>query len=74
MKTTGVLLVVVAGLTGSGLACDRCAIYSATQAQGEAGKGPFAGLAEQFTHFGTVRVDGSEVPNEANQHFDSSIS
>src|SRR5258705_3250276 len=55
-------------------ACDLCAIYSASQARGEVGKGPFAGVAEQFTHFGTVQVDGHEVPNPSGQYLDSSIS
>lgn len=30
-------------------------------------------LAEQFTHFGTVQVDGSEVANPTGQYLDSSI-
>jgi len=37
--------------------CDLCAIYSATEAQG-GGKGFYAGLAEQFTKFGTLQLDG----------------
>jgi hypothetical protein len=56
------------------LACDLCAIYAATSAQGEAGKGPFLGVAEQFTHFGTVQVDGKQVANPSGQYLDSSIS
>ena len=55
-------------------ACDLCAIYSAAQSRGEIGKGAFAGVAEQFTHFGTVQVDGVEVPNAAGQYLNSSIS
>src|SRR5881628_3349846 len=54
--------------------CDLCAIYSANQARGEIGKGPFAGVAEQFTHFGTLQQDGDEVPNPTGQYLDSSIS
>ena len=38
-------------------ACDLCAIYSATEAQ-NGGKGVYAGLAEQFTEFGTLQLDG----------------
>ena len=55
------------------VACDLCAVYSAAQARGEIGAGIFAGVAEQFTHFGTVQVDGTEVPNTADQYLDSSI-
>jgi hypothetical protein len=29
--------------------------------------------SEQFTHFGTVQIDGREVPNPTDQHLDSSI-
>jgi len=56
------------------IGCDLCAIYSATQARGEIGKGFYAGVAEQFSHFGTVQVDGRKVPNEVGQYLDSSIS
>src|ERR1044072_7714162 len=30
-------------------------------------------VAEQFTHFGTVQIDGSEVANPTGQYLDSSI-
>ena len=30
-------------------------------------------ISEQFTHFGTVQIDGREVPNPTDQHLDSSI-
>src|SRR5881296_1054795 len=56
------------------VACDLCAIYSAAQARGEVGQGPFAGVAEQFTHFGTVQIDGERVGNPSGQYLDSSIS
>ena len=55
-------------------ACDLCAVYSATQAHGEIGKGFSAGVAEQFTHFGTLQDNGAKVPNEVGQTLDSSIS
>jgi len=67
-------VVVTVGSVGSASACDLCAVYSAAQAHGEIGKGPFAGLAEQFSHFGTVQVDGHEIPNEAGQFMNSSVS
>jgi len=65
MKRIALSALMTAWLAGSTWACDLCAIYSASQAQGETGKGPFAGIAEQFTHFGTVQVDGTEIPNVA---------
>src|SRR5262249_52393390 len=42
-------------------ACDLCSIYSAQEAQG-GGRGWFAGVAEQFTHFGTLQNDGQREP------------
>jgi hypothetical protein len=56
------------------VACDLCSIYSATQARGEIGKGFYSGVAEQFTHFGTMQVDGQKVPNDVGQYLDSAIS
>jgi hypothetical protein len=35
--------------------------------------GLYGAVAEQFTHFGTVQVDGREVPNPTGQYLDSSI-
>ncbi len=55
-------------------ACELCAIYSASQARGEVGQGPFLGVAEQFTHYGTLQSEGSEVPNPTGQYLDSSVS
>ena len=54
------------------LACDFCAVYTATEAH--AGKGFYGGVAEQFTHFGTLQDTGQVVPNEARQYLDSVIS
>ena len=54
-------------LAGSSLACDLCSIYSAAQAHGEIGEGVFAGVAEQFTHFGTLLQDGSKIENTEGQ-------
>src|ERR1041385_2713771 len=58
----------------SAMACDFWAVYSATQAAGDLGKGFYAGLAEQFTHFGTMQDNGHEVANPTGQYLDSSIS
>ena len=33
----------------------------------------YGAVAEQFTHFGTVQIDGREVGNPTDQHLDSSI-
>jgi hypothetical protein len=56
------------------LACDLCAIYAATEAQGGRGRGFFGGVAEQFTDFNTLQIDGHNVPNEGNQYLNSSLS
>ena len=58
----------------SSSACDLCAVYSVTQAHGEIGKGFSAGVAKQFTHFGTLQDSGAEVANDTGQSLDSSIS
>ena len=70
-----VSLSVLAGVVASSAsACDLCSIYSATQARGEIGRGFYFGIAEQFSHFGTVQVEGRTVPNDSGQYLDSSIS
>ena len=61
-------------LTSPALACDLCALYSAAQARGEVGQGFFGRVAEQFTHFGTVQIDGAKAPNPTGQYLNSSIS
>src|SRR5438477_6159772 len=66
--------VLSSAVTAPALACDLCSIYSAAQARGEIGKGFYSGVAEQFTHFGTVQVDGQKVSNDVGQYLDSSIS
>jgi hypothetical protein len=68
-------------------ACDLCSIYSAPpahnqfgsvesaeEARGQVGKGFFGGLAEQFTYFGTLQLDGQVQPNPVGQYLNSSIS
>jgi hypothetical protein len=52
--------------------CDLCAIYSATEAQG-GGKGLYAGLAEQFTEFGTLQLDGHKEAGNG-EYIDSVVS
>jgi hypothetical protein len=56
------------------LACDLCGVYTATEAQGGSGKGFFGGIAEQYTYFNTLQIDGHDVPNEGNQYLNSSLS
>src|SRR6267378_241853 len=68
-------LSVLAGVVAApALACDLCSVYSAMQARGEVNKGFALGVAEQFTHYGTLQADGHKVSNDLNQHLDSSIS
>jgi hypothetical protein len=68
-------LSVLAGVVATPVvACDLCSIYSAMQARGEIDKGISLGVAEQFTHFGTLQEDGQKVPNDLSQRLDSSIS
>jgi hypothetical protein len=56
------------------LACDLCAIYAATEAQGGSGNGFFGGVAEQYTYFNTFQVDGHDVANVGDQYIQSSMS
>src|SRR5713101_5581460 len=53
--------------------CDLCAVYSAAQASGTAGRGFYAGVFEQFTRFGTLQDGGHKVPNEG-AYINSSVS
>ncbi len=72
--TFTLLVAWAAGICASGNACDLCAIYAAQQAEGAAGRGFVAGVAEQFTHFGTLQMDGQKVDDPTSQYLDSSIS
>jgi hypothetical protein len=54
-------------------ACDLCAIYSATSAQAGAGRGFFAGVAEQFTQSTAVQDGGHGIPSSG-QYIHSSVS
>jgi hypothetical protein len=74
MKVFSYSAILTGGLAASVSACDICAIYSASEARGEVGKGAFAGLAEQFTHFGTVQIDGKKIEDPSGQYLNSSIS
>jgi hypothetical protein len=55
-------------------ACDLCAVYAATEARGDTGKGFFAGLAEQYTYFNTFQSGGENAPNPDGERMRSLIS
>jgi hypothetical protein len=73
MKVFVLVVLVVAGAQ-AGLGCDLCSVYSATEAQGGGGKGFFGGVAEQYTHLGSLQQDGQRVANSIGQYMDSSVS
>lgn len=56
------------------LACGFCAVYVATEAQGNSGKGFYGGVAEQYTYFDTFQVDGHNRSNPDAEHLNSLIS
>jgi hypothetical protein len=64
--------ILICGLSAPALACDICAVYVSTE-MSESRTGFSLGVAEQFTHFGTLQLDGKEVPNPANEHLESSV-
>jgi len=72
MKCLSVVLCVVLSGAGAAQACDLCAVYTATEAK-EVRPGWSVGVFEQFTHFGTLRENGDEVPDAVGQRLDSSI-
>jgi hypothetical protein len=83
MKTRYLLLLsLVAALCLTSRACDLCGCYTPqleTMPEMETDtlfpkmKGWYAAVAEQFTHFGTVQIDGREVSNPTGQYENSSI-
>jgi hypothetical protein len=58
-------------------ACDLCGCYTPqVEAMPQTDMphlGLYAAIAEQFTHFGTVQIDGREIPNTTDQYLDSAI-
>jgi hypothetical protein len=62
--------VLTVGSIRTAWACDICSVYSATEAQGGAGAGFFAGVAEQFTRFGSLQIDGQTAANDG-EHINS---
>ncbi len=83
IKTYYSLFVALLALAGQVAACDLCGCYTPRLETVPSLEGMTAGpswltgvygaVSEQFTHFGTVQVDGDEVGNPANQYLDSSI-
>ena len=74
MKKLIVMTCLLGTLCGSrGMACDLCAVYAATVAQGEGARGPYGGVAEQFTHFNTLQSDGHTVAKDG-EYIDSLVS
>jgi hypothetical protein len=55
-------------------ACDFCAIYAATEAHGESGKGFLAGVASQYTYFNTFQSGGHDEANPDAEYINSVIS
>lgn len=55
------------------MACDLCSVYSATQARGEIGQGFSFSIAEQFTHYETLRTDSVKTPDGTGQFMNSSV-
>ena len=56
------------------LACDFCAVYAATEAQGNSGKGFFGGVAEQYSYFNTFQSGGHNQRNPDAEHLNSLMS
>ena len=67
-----VVVILCALLPLPALACDLCAIYTATQLR-ESRMGLHLGIAEQFTSFNTLQRNGEEVHNPAGERMNSSI-
>lgn len=69
---TIVSFVVVLQVSSTLFACDLCSIYRSMEAKSSK-QGFNIGVFEQFTHFGTMQLDGKKVNDPANQKLDSSI-
>jgi hypothetical protein len=77
MRITQALVSVVpgiCGLAGQVLGCDLCSVYNAPLAHGVVEQGFHLAISEQFTHYGTLQFESEEVPNEADQYLNSSVS
>ena len=75
MKSLKLILLSIVSVSAAApaLACDLCGCYTPRlEVVHENRYAFFAGAGEQFTHFGTIRVDGREVGNPTGQYLDSS--
>ena len=63
MKSNNLLVWSVLAVVGSSSAnaCDCCSVFSVCNVNQENEKGFFVGTAEQFTHFGTLQLDGEKI-------------
>ena len=80
MKPLHFLFTVLCLSAGAVRACDLCGCYTpqleamATMPESAGwAHGLYGAIAEQFTYFGTLQLNGDEVANPTNQHEDSSI-
>ncbi len=71
-RRIALMLAAIVAASEPASACDVCAVYTATDAR-LSQPGPWVAVAEQFTHFGTLRRDGDQVPNPAGERINSSI-
>jgi hypothetical protein len=70
-KLTSLTFLSISTITAS--ACDLCGCYTPRLEVVPARSFSFyAGVSEQFTHFGTVRLNGDKVGNPTGQYLDSS--
>ena len=67
-----VCFVAVLQMAAAAFACDLCAVYRSMEAKSSK-QGFNIGVFEQFTHFGTLQLDGRKVDDPADQKLDSSI-
>ena len=52
--------------------CELCAVYASSHGLSAAEPGWFTGVAEQFTTFGSMQLNGREVANPADQSIETS--
>ncbi|EDY17740.1 hypothetical protein CfE428DRAFT_4779 [Chthoniobacter flavus Ellin428] len=75
MKISPYLLPLLSlSIAAPALACDFCGCYTPSlRVVDEKSFSLYGGAAEQFTHFGTERLNGVKQPNPAGEYIDSSI-
>lgn len=75
MKNKNLLAFTVLVATSSPLvlACDCCSVFSVCNVNQENSKGFVGGVAEQFTHFGTLQDGGNKIPGHG-EYIDSLVS